>query len=61
MTIPALCAVTLCLIVCTLAAAATPPTTQSAKNFVLDYDTSVDPVLQSKLEAIDAKLREQFP
>jgi len=61
MTIPALCAAaTLCLIACLFAAAATPPTTQSAKNFVLDYDTSVDPALQSKLETIDSSLREKF-
>jgi ABC-type antimicrobial peptide transport system permease subunit len=45
MTIPAICAVSLCLIACAIASAATPPTTQSAKNFVLDYDTSVDPML----------------
>jgi beta-lactamase class A len=63
MTIPALCAVSLCLIGCAILSAAAPvrpPTTQSAKNFVLDYDTSVDPALQSKLESIDTSLRQKF-
>jgi beta-lactamase class A len=63
MTIPALCAVAICLIACVTTAAAAParaPTTQSARNFVLDYDTTVDSALQSKLESIDAALREKF-
>jgi beta-lactamase class A len=61
MTIPALRAVWLCLIASAIASGATGrATTQSAKNYVLDYDTSVDPALQSKLEAIDASLRDQF-
>ena len=51
------------LVACAVASAAPAPeplTTQSASNFVLDYDTKVDPALQSKLESIDATLREQF-
>jgi beta-lactamase class A len=50
----------LCVIVVAAASAASPPTTQSAKNFVLDFDTTVDPALQSKLESIDTSLREKF-
>ena len=65
MTIPA---ATICVVACTIvtaaaarAAAPTPrPATQSAKNFVLDYDTVVDPQLQSKLESLDNTLREKF-
>jgi beta-lactamase class A len=59
-----------CLVACAIAsvtaaaaaaagAAATMPTTQSS-DFVLDYDTKVDPALQSKLESIDTALRKQF-
>src|SRR6478752_5395216 len=53
----------LCVIAIAAAEGAAPvrrPATQSAKNFVLDYDTTVDPALQSKLESIDTTLREKF-
>jgi beta-lactamase class A len=63
MTIPALSALLLCLVACAFASAAATapaaPTTQLS-DFVLDYDTKVDPALQSKLESIDAALRTQF-
>jgi beta-lactamase class A len=42
------------------AALATEPTTKPYANYVLDYDTPVDPALQAKLEKIDAPLREKF-
>jgi beta-lactamase class A len=45
---------------CATAVAASPAATQPYANFVLDYPTPVDAALQSKLEAIDAKLREKF-
>ena len=44
---------------CLAALAAAVPTTRSS-DFVLDYDTKVDPTLQSRLESIDAALRKQF-
>ena len=60
MTVPLAFAVTLCLVACAIASAASvAPTTQS-HDFVLDYDTKVDPALQSKLESIDTALRKQF-
>jgi beta-lactamase class A len=62
MSIPAaaaLLAVSLCLVACAIASAA-EPTTRGANDFVLDYDTKVDPALQSKLESIDTSLRQQF-
>jgi beta-lactamase class A len=33
---------------------------QSFQNYTLDYDSKVDPVLQSKLEAIDSELRTKY-
>jgi beta-lactamase class A len=33
---------------------------QSFMNYTLDYDSKVDPVLQSKLEAIDSELRAKY-
>ena len=41
-------------------ALAAPPSTQSSPDFVFDYDTPVDRVLQAKVEKIDADLRATF-
>ncbi|MEA2736210.1 MAG: beta-lactamase class [Humisphaera sp.] len=59
MTLPALYAVSLCLVACAFASAA-EPATRPLSDYVLDYDTKLDASLQSKLESIDAALREQF-
>jgi beta-lactamase class A len=53
-------AATVCLVACAFASAAADTTTRASNGFVLDYDTRVDPALQSKLESIDATLRKQF-
>ena len=34
--------------------------TSAVRDFTLDYDTPVDPALQSAVEALDARLREQY-
>jgi beta-lactamase class A len=61
MTLPALTALIVCLVACAFAsAAADAPTTRPLGNFVLDYDTKVDPALQAKVESVDASLRQRF-
>ena len=44
----------------TATVSAAEPTTQPFADYVLDYDTPVDPALQAKLEQIDASLRTKF-
>ena len=51
---------TFALLVWVTASIAAAPATQPFENFVINYSTPVDPALQAKLEAIDAKVRGQF-
>src|SRR5215471_14970444 len=37
-----------------------PGTTRAFQNYKLEYDTAVDPKLQTRLEEIDAELRAKF-
>lgn len=45
---------------CLLLLLAAAPATQPAKEFLLDYETPVDGLLQHDLESVDATLRQQF-
>lgn len=47
------------LLICPMAMAA-PPATQPYANYVLNYQTPVDPHLQSELEKIDSTIRDRF-
>ena len=55
MILPTLSGLSLCVLVAAIASAA--PATRPFADYVLDYDTPVDPNLQARIESIDAKLR----
>ena len=55
MLFPALSGLSLCVVVAAMASAA--PATRPFADYVLDYDTPLDPGLQGRIESIDAKLR----
>jgi beta-lactamase class A len=52
----------LCLLCCIALGCANPSSSVNGRldNFLLDYDTSVDPAFQAKVESLDTQLREKF-